>query len=421
MEKSEHSISVAYNTGTVGSTIEKYKSTKMKSAEFIALSACTMTLTALGIDIMLPAFGALREHFGLNPESTVTAQVIGFFFMGQVAQIIFGTLSDRFGRLPILRVGFPLYIIGGIIAAFAPNLELMFAARFVAGMGASALFMTTIASVRDRFVGDQMARIMSLIFTIFLFTPVLAPFLGVAILSVSSWQMVFLTPPLFAVIVFLWSLRLKESLPREQRISLRWTSMGRSVQKVISNRTFLRYTGITTVLFTALSSWVASSERIVGEIYGRPELFSWVFAGIGLLMSLCALLNSRLSSKYGARKTIKWLLVIYTVVGGFLLVSTIISGDPPHMLFFFITVALLMAINIAVEPNSSALAMEPMGNMAGMASAVYGTSFFFIGASLGSIISHFMVHGVFPLVLSFFAIGLITVLLVLGDRRPKNR
>src|SRR5690606_4044329 len=119
---------------------------------------------------------------------------------------IFGTLSDRFGRLPILRVGFPLYIIGGIIAAFAPNLELMLAARFVAGMGASALFMTTIASVRDRFVGDQMARIMSLIFTIFLFTPVLAPFIGSAILSVSSWQIVFLTPPLFAVVIFLWSL-----------------------------------------------------------------------------------------------------------------------------------------------------------------------------------------------------------------------
>src|SRR5687768_13672627 len=179
---------------------------KMRSAEFIALSACTMTLTALGIDIMLPAFAELREHFGLRPESTAPAQIISFFFMGQVVQIIFGALSDRFGRLPILRVGFPLYILGGIAAAFAPTLELMLAARFVAGIGASAVFMTTIAGVRDRFVGDQMARTMSLIFTIFLFTPVYAPFLGMAILSVSSWQMVFLTPPLFAVIVFLWSL-----------------------------------------------------------------------------------------------------------------------------------------------------------------------------------------------------------------------
>ncbi|MBO9573739.1 MAG: MFS transporter, partial [Chitinophagaceae bacterium] len=240
----------------------------MKQTEFIALSACTMALTALGIDIMLPALSALREHFGFPRDSTATAKVISFFFMGQVAQIIFGVLSDRFGRLSILRVGFPLYITGGIIAAFAPSLGIMLAARFVAGMGASAVFMATIAGVRDRFAGDQMARIMSLIFTIFLFTPVIAPFLGLAILSVASWQWVFLTPPIFAVIVFLWSLRLKESLPPDRRNTLNWINISRLAGKVISNRTFLRYTTITTILFTALSSYVASSEHIVGEIYG---------------------------------------------------------------------------------------------------------------------------------------------------------
>ena len=394
---------------------------KMKPAEFIALSACTMTLTALGIDIMLPAFAEIREHFGLKPESTVTAQIIVYFFMGQIAQIIFGILSDRFGRLAILRIGFPLYIIGGIAAAFAPNLHLMFVARFVAGMGASAVLMATIAGVRDRFVGDQMARIMSLIFTIFLFTPIFAPFLGLAILSVSTWQMVLLTPPLFAVIVFLWSLRMEESLPQAQRIALNWMVIGQSLRKVMSNRTFLRYTGITTILFAALSSYVASSEHIVGEIYGRPKLFPWIFAGIGLMMSLCALLNSHLSSRYGARRSIRSLLVIYTVAAGLLFLFTYTFGDPPDMLLFFIGVAVLLAINIAVEPNSSALALEPMGNMAGMASAVYGTSFFFIGSSLGSIISHLMVNRVFPLVLSFFFIGIITVLLVFSDRRPLNR
>lgn len=394
---------------------------KMKSAEFVALSACTMTLTALGIDIMLPAFAELRKHFGLGPESTATAQIIAFFFMGQIAQIIFGVLSDRFGRLMILRIGFPLYVISGIVAAFAPSLELMLAARFVAGMGASAVFMTTIAGVRDRFVGDQMARIMSLVFTIFLFTPVVAPFLGLAILSVSSWQMVFLTPPLFAVIIFFWSLRLEESLPYEKRLPLDWPSIGRSIRKIISNGTFVRYTAITTLLFTALSSYVASSEHIVGEIYGRPELFAWIFAVIGLTMSLFTFINSYLSSRYGARLVIRWLLIIYTVVGGLLLLFTFIFNDPPDMLLFFIGIALLMAINLAVEPNSSALALEPMGNMAGVASAVYGTSFFFIGASLGSVISHFMVKGVFPLVLGFFVIGLITVVLVFSDSRPFGR
>src|SRR6516225_5461226 len=101
---------------------------KMKRGECIVLSACTMALTALGIDIMLPAFGQLREHLGLNHDSTETSKIISFFFMGQVAQIIFGILSDRYGRLSILRVGFPLYIIGGVAAAFSPDLNMMLAA-----------------------------------------------------------------------------------------------------------------------------------------------------------------------------------------------------------------------------------------------------------------------------------------------------
>lgn len=394
---------------------------KMKSTEFIALSASTMMLTALGIDVMLPVFGELRKHFGLGPESTATAQVIGFFFMGQVAQIVFGVLSDRFGRLAVLRAGFPLYIAGGVAATYAPSLPWMFAARFIAGMGASAVFMSTIAGVRDRYVGDQMARIMSLILTIFLSTPVFAPFLGLAVLHVSSWRMVFLTPPVFAAIVFLWSFRLEESLPPEKRTALNWAGVSGAVRKIAGNGVFLRYTVITTLLFTALSSYVSSSEHIAGEIFGRPDLFAWIFAGIGLVMALGTLTNSFLSTRYGARRTVKWLLLIYTATAGVLLLITLFTGDPPGMTVFFVAVALLMGLNLTIEPNSSALALEPMGDMAGMAAAVYGTSFFFIGATLGSGISNLMTHGVFPLVISFFAIGIVTVLLVLGDRRPVNR
>lgn len=375
-------------------------------------------LTALGIDIMLPAFGQLREHFHLGSESTAASQIISFFFLGQVAQIIFGALSDSLGRLATLRIGFPLYIIGGVAAAFAPTLEMMLVARFISGVGASAVFMTTIAGVRDRFVGDQMARTMSLVLTIFLFTPIVAPFLGVAILSVSAWQLVFLTPPMFAVAVFVWSFRLEESLPRHKRSPLNWQSIWRSVKHVITNTTFLRYTAITTFLFTALSSYVSSSEYIIGEIYGRPELFAWIFAGIGMFMSICTFTNSRLTHKYGARKTVTWLLVIYTAIATLLFVFTMVTSDPPLMVVFFIGVALLMGLNLAIEPNSSALALEPMGNMAGIASAVYGTLFFAVGASLGSLISLLMVSGVVPLIVSFFVLGIITVVLVFSDNRP---
>lgn len=394
---------------------------KMKPGEFIALSACSMMLTALGIDIMLPAFGELRNYFGLSSESTAPAHIIEFFFLGQTAQIIFGALSDRFGRLPILRVGFPLYIVGGLAATFAPTLELMFAARFVAGVGASAVFMTTIAGVRDRFVGDHMARIMSFVFTIFLFTPVLAPFLGLAILTVASWKFVFLTPPVFAVIVFMWSLRLEESLLPDQRSALKWTGIIQSIKTVVGNRIFIRYTAITTLLFGALSSYVSSSEYMVGEIYGQPDLFPWVFAGIGLVMACCTLINSRFSLRYGARRTIMGLITAYAVVATTLLLYTLLYGDPPAMAVFIAGIGMLMALNLAIEPNSSALAMEPMGNMAGIASAVYGTIFFFTGASVGSAISQLMVNGVLPIVVSCFIIGIVTVILAYTDRRPISR
>jgi len=393
----------------------------MKRAEYIGLCASTMMLTALGIDIMLPALAELRHHFGLRPDSTAAGNIIVFFFMGQVAQLVFGILSDRFGRLPVLRIGFPLYIAGGLAAAFAPSLELMCAARFVAGMGAAAVLTTTIAGVRDRFVGDEMARIMSFIFTLFLFTPVLAPFVGLAILSVGSWKAVFLTPPLFAIVVFIWSLRLEESHPASERTALNWSSVRNALIKMLTNRTFIRYTTITTFLFSGLSVYVSASERIVGEIYGRPKLFPWIFASIGLVMSFSALFNARLARRFGARRTIRASLLVYTIVAGIVLAISIAEGFNPGMLIFFAGTGILLAINLAIEPNSSALALESLGQTAGMAASVYGTVFFFAGSSIGAFIGSMMQHSVLPLVISFLLLGLAALLLACTDPgRTKN-
>lgn len=374
-------------------------------------------LTALGIDIMLPVFEQVRDAFKLEPGSPATALIIVFFFLGQTAQIIFGTLSDRYGRIAVLRTGFVLYIAGGVVATYSPSLPLMFLFRFIAGVGASAVFMTTIASVRDRFVGDAMAKIMSLIFTIFLFTPVFAPFLGLAILSVSSWKMVFLTPPLFGVVVFLWSTRLEESWSKENRVAWNFRQIIKSISIVFENKTFVRYTSITTLLFSGLSTYVANSERIVSETYGEPSLFAWIFAAIGLLMSFFALMNSKFAARYGTRRAIKYLLVVYTLISLLLTLITLFTGDPPPMLAFFVCVGLLMAINLAIEPNSSALALESLGNIAGTASAVYGTCFFLVGSVIGLAISYFLSSGLMVMVASYFLIGVVSLALILGDRR----
>lgn len=390
---------------------------KMSQREFIGFSACSMMLTALGIDIMLPVFGEVRNYFSLEEGSPATALIIVFFFLGQTAQIIFGTLSDRYGRLIILRIGFILYIVGGIIATYAPTLEIIYVFRFIAGVGASAVFMTTIAGVRDRFVGTEMARILSLIFTIFLFTPVVAPFLGLGILSVSSWRMVFLTPPLFGILVFIWSKRLHESWPVENRVELSFTQITNSIRDIFKNRTFVRYTTVTTLLFSGLSTYVANSERIVSETYGRPELFAWIFAAIGLLMSSAALMNSRFALKFGTKKAIRYLIIVYTFVAGALVIISLLQGDPPSMIIFFSCVGFLMAINLAIEPNSSSLALESLGNVAGTASAVYGTCFFFVGSMIGLLISYFLSFGLMVMMVSYFGIGILGFILVQRDLR----
>jgi len=389
----------------------------MTRAEFIALSASMMILTALGIDIMLPAFGEVRRAFHLSPDSTETSLIIASFFLGQVAQLGFGAVSDSWGRLAILRIGFPLYIAGGLAGALAPDLPTIYLARFVQGMGAAAIFMITVASVRDRFAGDEMARTMSLVLTVFLFTPIVAPFLGAGLLAVSSWRIVFLVPPIFAVGVFLWSLRLEESLPPERRRPLDLAGVMRAVRDVLGQATFLRYVAITTVVFSVFSSYLASSERIVGEIYGRPELFPWIFAGTGALQSVSTFANARLVRRFGARRTLRALLLIYSAVAGALTLAILWRGDPPGIAIFFAGIVTLVALVPTIEPNSSALALEPLGALAGTSAAIYGTTFFFVGSLAGTFVSRLLVASVAPLAIGHAIAGAVALALAFTDRR----
>ncbi len=217
--------------------------------------------------------------------------------------------------------------------------------------------MITIAGIRDRFSGDAMARTMSLVLTIFLFTPIVAPFLGAGLLAVASWRTVFLVPPIFAVGVFLWSLRLEASLPAERRRPLDVGSIARTVRLVLRQPTFLRYVGITTAVFSVFSAYLASSERIVGDIYRHPERFAWIFGGPGLLQSGSTFLNVRLVDRFGAKRTLRALLVLYCVVAGALAAATRWWGDPPDMALFFAGMVILVALVPTIEPNSSALAL----------------------------------------------------------------
>jgi DHA1 family bicyclomycin/chloramphenicol resistance-like MFS transporter len=402
--------------------ISQPKSTtkNISRTEFIAMMACIELLTALAIDIMLPTFDAVRQEFSLGAESTATARLVTFFFFGQFFQLVFGPMADKYGRIPVIRIGFLLYLSGCIATVLVPSMFWLLIARFVMGMGSSAMFVSVMACVRDRFVGNEMARAMSMIFTIFLIVPVLAPLLGAAILSVSNWQVVFLTPAFFAIIVFIWSFRLPESVPTKERSSANLFAVFKSFREVFRNKVFIRYTAISTILFAAFSSYVSSSERIVGTLYHQPHLFIYIFGAIGLCMSISTFINARLVGWLGAHRTLRLLLFLYVSLAILLLILTLSSTGPIHLFVLFTIVGLLQSVNIAIEPNSSSLALEPMGDRAGMAASIYGTSYLVVGAFGGSLIDAMLVHSIIPLTIAYCVGGVMALGLFSMGQRGKG-
>lgn len=261
-----------------------------------------------------------------------------------------------------------------------------------------------------------MARTMSLILTIFLSVPIIAPIVGSAILAATSWQVVFLTPPLFAIIIFVWSLRLRESLSQDNQQPLNVPAVLGSARRVVGNRAFMRYAAVTTILFSAFSSYVSSSERMIGEIYGRHDLFVPIFACTGAVMAAFTFANAQLIERIGSRRAVQGWVALYIVLAVFLLgLTLVLRADPPIFVFFGV-VALLQSINVAAEPNSGALALEPLGSVAGMAAAIYGTMFLVVGAIIGSFIDRQLVNSVAPLSVAYVIAGFAAMILVYTDR-----
>ncbi|RXK58962.1 MFS transporter [Lacibacter luteus] len=395
--------------------MQKKRSAK-STKEVIVFTSCSMILTALGIDIMLPALGAIRHHFGLPENSTATANLISYFFMGQITQLFFGYLTDRYGRLPVLRLGFVIYIFCGIATVFAPALSIMLLLRFFSGMGAAAVLMTAIASVRDQYAGSEMARVMSFVLTIMLLTPVIAPALGSFVLQHSSWQVVFLIPPLFAIPVFVWSFRLAETLPAEARLKTGFIKSFPQLWYVLTNRAFMRYCITATIIFSILTAYVSSSERIIGELYLQPAMFPWIFGIIGAVMAVFALSNSYFTKRFGAKKVLRFFLSAYLLVSLLFVALHFIIGNPLPLWYFVACIGLLMSFTVAADPNSSALALEPMGSKAGIAASVYGTLFFFIGSLIGTIINHFMIANVLPLAVAALIVSIVGMILTSGKK-----
>ena len=346
-----------------------------------------MASTALGIDLMLPAFADIREAFGLAEDSTAVAGIVTAYFIGLAfAQVIWGPIADRFGRKPTLFAGLAVYAIGALASAVAPSLTVLYVARFFWGMGAAGPRVMALAVIRDTHEGEEMARVMSFIMAIFIVVPVIAPSLGAAILAIASWRWVFGFAVIYAAVIALWAIRLPESLHPEYRLDLEFARVARAARFVVSNRQTLGYTMALTVLFGVFSSYLASSEIVFGDVFGRADQFPLIFGGIAAVMGTAMMTNGLVVRRLGVRRLVHSATIGYVVVAATMVwVSTTGDGIPAFGLFV-VVLALQLVLYSLMFPNMNTIAMDPMGSVAGMAAAVIGLASIAGGALLGSIL-----------------------------------
>ena len=380
--------------------------------KFRLFAAMAMATTALSIDAMLPAFAEIRHELGLPADSADTARLITAFFLGlAVGQIPMGMLADRLGRRPVVWCAGVVYLIGIGGVAMSSGLGGMVVFRFVWGLGSAGLRTVAISMIRDRFVGARMAREMSFVMAVFLTVPVIAPSIGAGIIHIMPWRMILAFTAVFGLGVMLASVAMPETLPPAQRKPLRFRLLREATGAIVRSPLSLRFTLVLTAIFGAFSSYLASSERIIGEVFHRPGQFPFLFGSVGVLMGLCSLWAGRRVEHIGLLRLIHIAMAVYAVAAVAVLVMAITTGGHPPFWLFWVALTIVLVSHNVVFPNSNSAAMIPVGHVAGTASALIGTLSTAVGSLVGSTIDGAYDGTVTPLAVGFVVSAAVAVVL----------
>ena len=405
-----HSVSAAPGPGRVRAPLGE--------REFVALVAFVMALNSTAIDVFIPALEAIGDSFGIAGSNArqfvITAYVLGF----GAAQIVYGPLADRFGRRPVLMIGLGIYLAGSIASVFAPSFGALLALRAVQGIGAAATRVVAMALVRDRFEGAAMANAMSLVMMVFMIMPVVAPNLGALVLLAADWHGLGAVMALFGLIALLWAgIRLPETLAPEDRRPLTGRRVAEAFRIVVTNRVAACYTGAMAAFFGVLFAFVNQAEQIFTETYDLGRGFTLIFAVAAGFMALSSFANSRLVMRMGIRRLSQIALICYIgVVALHLLLAIAWGGVTPLPVFIVLFSASLCCFGF-VPPNLNAIAMQPMGHVAGVASAVLGAAQMVIGGTLGALVAYLYDGTLYALLGGSAALAALSFgLVALGER-----
>jgi DHA1 family bicyclomycin/chloramphenicol resistance-like MFS transporter len=375
--------------------------------ELVTLTAVMMACQAVGIDVMLPALPTIGAALGLVAANRAQLIVLTYMMGLGVGQLFWGILSDRYGRRRILLFGVGSYAIAALLCSTTGSFSALLAWRFVHGLAASSVVVAR-SVIRDLYSGTRMARVMSLTFIVFLISPVLAPSLGQLLLLVAPWRWLFVAIALFGAGVWCWSLlRLPETLHPEYRLQLDRARVAHALRLVLGHRAALWYTVAITAVLGALLAYVSMVQQIFTDVFHRPRLMPSIFAICAAAMGVTSYLNSRVVERMGMRSISHGGLLVLLGASLLHLVLSMVGADP--LIVFTLLQAITLACVGLIFANFGTLAMEPMGEVAGLAASLQGFLTTLGGALIAALIGRSYRGSIVPLA---FGTSLCTLLAI---------
>jgi len=381
--------------------------------EFIALMAALMSLVALSIDALLPALPEIGEYL-MVADATKNQQLITMIFLGLgFGQLIFGPLSDSFGRKKMVYLGFVVFVFASIVCVTTKSFEIMIIGRIFQGIGLASPRSVSIAMIRDSYSGDYMAKVLSIVVMFFILIPVVAPALGQFLLHFSNWKAIFNVNLIVGAIVLIWFWRRQpETLSVKNKKPFSLKRYATSAKDFFTHKAAVAFTLASGFITGSFMVYLSTSQQIFQDQYGLGELFPYFFASIAIAVGSATFLNSRLVVKFGSMRIAYIATLAYFLIS-LLYVAIFYNSSNPNIyillgffLFQFFAVGLLFG-------NLRALAMEPLGHIAGMGSAINGFISTVMAVPIANYIGGFVKTSVLPLFIGFSFFGFLTLLIFL--------
>lgn len=391
--------------------------------EYVILVALLISIGALGTDLMLPALDVMGRELGAANANDVHFIVTAFFLGMAAGQLFVGPLSDRFGRKPVIYGGYAVFVLGCLISMTTDSWTTMLVGRVLQGIGAAAPRIVTVALVRDEYTGRAMARVLSIVMTVFIVVPIIAPALGQGLIYIGGWESTFLCLAVLAIAVSLWfGARQPETLAPSNRRPFRVKDISKGILEIFRTRVALGYTIATGLVYGVFVGYLGSAQQIFQQVFGVGDLFAAYFALASASLGAASLLNAWLVMRLGMR-LLTWVAIVGLTVLSFAFwaVLPFHAGVPPLSMFLAWQLSVFFCVGI-IFGNLNALALEPLGHMAGLGAAFVGSIATFISLPLAALIGQQFDGTVYALVVGFALLGLLTCGTVAwANRRPIHK